>query len=137
MVQVVPQNPALFDDTAWNNVTYTNPNTSEGVVRHALKAANCDGFVSKLEGDLEYTFGRNGCKLSGGQRQRLGLAMALLSDPCLLVLEEPTSLSTPRARLPWPMQSWLVAVVVLMATTPVVLVRWVGPCSLSQQSEIP
>lgn len=62
-----------------------------GRVAAALQAASATDIVEALDDRLDTEITDGGREFSGGQRQRLLLARALLADPEVLVLVEPTS----------------------------------------------
>ncbi|MFV2106933.1 ABC transporter transmembrane domain-containing protein [Micromonospora sp. LOL_015] len=64
---------------------------SDDAIRAALVAASATDIVDALPDGLDAEVAERGREFSGGQQQRLRLARALLADPPVLVLVEPTS----------------------------------------------
>lgn len=88
---VVFQDVVLFDDTVAGNVRLGRRGATEEEVLVAARAANCDGFVSRMPEGYDTMVGENGARLSGGERQRISIARALLKDAPIVLLDEATA----------------------------------------------
>jgi ABC-type multidrug transport system fused ATPase/permease subunit len=90
-IRMVPQEPMLFSGTLAENIRYGNPQASPNEVVAASKAAELHDFVMDLPAKYETRIGEGGVSLSGGQKQRMALAMTLLTNPSVLILDDSTS----------------------------------------------
>ncbi|HEY7599860.1 MAG TPA: ABC transporter transmembrane domain-containing protein, partial [Candidatus Limnocylindrales bacterium] len=75
-IALVPQEVALFDDTAFENIRYGRPDARNEEVERAAAASHAHAFIAALPRGYGTRLGERGVTLSGGQRQRIALARA-------------------------------------------------------------